>query len=185
MPSAKVARKKKRKSTNTPGRGRRPEPSSSDRALREHLVMLLRGKGAHVAFDDAVNGCQAEVRGVKPPGAGHSAWEIVEHMRIAQWDILGFSRKPGHVSPDWPNGYWPEAAAPPDDEAWENSLRAFRADLKAMEQLVTDPRRDLFAPFPWGQGQTLLREALLVADHNAYHLGELVLLRRLLGDWTG
>jgi hypothetical protein len=158
---------------------------SAGRALREHLVKLLRGKGAHLDFDDSVKGCHAEARGVKPPGAEHSVWQVAEHMRIAQWDILEFSRNPGHVSPEWPAGYWPQSAEPPDDEAWEHSLRTFRADLKAMERLVTDPKRDLFQPFPWGQGQTLLREALLVADHNAYHLGELVLLRRLLGDWPG
>jgi hypothetical protein len=108
---------------------------------------------------------------------------LLEHLRIAQWDILEFSRDGRHVSPPFPEGYWPSGDAPPDEEAWERSVSAFRADLKAMEALVADPSTDLFAPIPHGQGQTVLREALLVADHNAYHLGQLVLLRRLLGAW--
>jgi hypothetical protein len=104
-------------------------------------------------------------------------------MRIAQWDILEFSRNPAHVSPDFPDGYWPSSDAPPGDEDWDASLASFREDLEAMCHLVADTTRDLLAPFPHGDGQTLLREALLVADHNAYHLGQLVLLRRVLGLW--
>ena len=104
-------------------------------------------------------------------------------MRIAQSDILEFSRNPKHVSPEFPAGYWPETDAPPDDKAWEKSVRQFRADLKAMQDLVEDPATDLFAPIPHGDGQTILREALLVADHNSYHLGQLVTVRRLLGAW--
>ena len=119
------------------------------------------------------------------PGGLHTALELVEHMRIAQWDILEFSRNAKHVSPEFPSGYWPATEAPPDAAAWEKSLEAFRADLKAMEQLVEDPKTDLFARIAHGDGQTILREALLVADHNAYHLGQLVMLRRLLGTWEG
>ena len=123
------------------------------------------------------------LRGKKPRGAPHTAWQLLEHMRIAQWDILEFSRNPRHASPKWPDGYWPETAAPPDEAAWDKSIKRFRADLKAMQKLVADPANDLFAPFAHGDGQTLMREVLLVADHNAYHIGQLVLLRRLLAAW--
>jgi hypothetical protein len=154
-----------------------------NKALREHLLYLLRGGGAHAGFDKAVSEMPANLRGAKPGGVPHSAWELVEHMRIAQWDILEFSRNPKHKSPDWPGGYWPKTAAPANDAAWQSSLKQFRADLEAMEKLVEDPATDLFARIPHGDGQTILREALLVADHNAFHIGELVFLRRLLGAW--
>ena len=152
-------------------------------ALREHLLYLLRGGGAHLDFDKAVAGLPPELRGVRPAGLPHSPWRLLEHLRIAQWDILEFSRNPRHVSPPFPEGYWPQGDAPPDAAAWDRSVAAFRADLKAMQDLVADPANDLFTPIPHGQGQTTLREALLVADHNAYHLGQLVVLRRLLGAW--
>jgi len=154
-----------------------------DKALREHLLCLLRGRGAHVDFEGAVSDLPPDLRGVTPPGLSHTAWQTLEHLRIAQWDILEFSRNPEHRSPEFPAGYWPERAAPPDDEAWDRSVEAFRADLSAMQELVKDPATDLFAKIPHGEGQTILREALLVADHNAYHLGQLVLVRRLLGAW--
>jgi hypothetical protein len=108
---------------------------------------------------------------------------LLEHLRITQWDILEFSRDPKHESPEWPKGYWLRDAAPPSDADWNKSVKSFRADLKAMQQLVSDPNTDIYAQIPWGQGQTILREALLVADHNAYHIGEFVVLRRLLGCW--
>jgi hypothetical protein len=152
-------------------------------ALREHLLYLLRGGGAHLDFEKAVAGLPPELRGVRPAGLPHSPWRLLEHLRIAQWDILEFCRNPKHVSPSFPEGYWPEGDAPPDPGAWDRSANAFRADLRAMEALVGDPASDLFTPLPHGQGQTLLREALLVADHNAYHLGQLVVVRRLLGAW--
>ena len=154
-----------------------------DRSLRDHLLYLLGGGGAHAGFEAAVEGMPPEARGLVPPGAAHSPWQILEHLRLAQWDILEFSRDAKHVSPPWPEGYWPKEPAPPDDGAWERSLAAFRTDLEAMKALVADPASDLHARIPHGDGQTLLREALLVADHNAYHLGELVLTRRLLGVW--
>ena len=162
-----------------------------DRALRRHLVDLLRGGKAHLEFDQAVADLPAELRGAKPSAVQaavqaalpYSVWRLVEHMRIAQRDILEFSRNPKHVSPEWPDGYWPQGDAPPDDAAWERCIKAFRADLKAMEELVTDPSTDLFRRIPHGDGQTILREALLVADHNAYHLGQIVTVRRLLGAW--
>jgi hypothetical protein len=152
-------------------------------ALREHVLNLLRGGQAHLDFDTAVADLPAELRGARPPGLPHTPWRLVEHMRIAQWDILRFTVDPHHVSPEFPAGYWPKGDGPPDVDAWDRAVEAFRADLKSVMDLVADPGTDLFAPIPHGQGQTVLREALLVADHNAYHLGQLVVVRRLLGAW--
>jgi uncharacterized damage-inducible protein DinB len=152
-------------------------------ALRQHLLDLLRGRNAHADFDTVVADFPSRMRGVKPAGAPHTAWQLLEHMRIAQSDILEFSRDAKHKSPPWPEGYWPKTEAPPSAASWNNSLRSFRADLKAMAKLLADKKTDLFAQIPHGTGQTILREVLLVADHNAYHLGQLVLLRRLLGAW--
>jgi len=152
-------------------------------ALRQHLLDLLRGRNAHADFDASVADFPSRLRGVKPPGAPHTAWQLLEHMRIAQSDILEFSREAKHKSPPWPEGYWPKTEAPPNAASWNNSLRSFRADLKAMAKLVADKKTDLFAKIPHGSGQTILREALLIADHNSYHLGQMVLLRRLLGTW--
>ena len=155
----------------------------NDQALREHILYLLRGGGAHVGLEAAVKGLPADLRGKRPKGASHSAWEILEHMRIATWDILEFSRDAKHVSPEWPAGYWPKSAAPPSASAWSRTVRALREDLEAMCALVEDKSTDLFAKIPHGTGQTILREALLIVDHNAYHLGDLVLVRRMLGAW--
>jgi|SRR5579871_5844475 len=154
-----------------------------DDALRDHVVKLLEARNAHVDLEGALRGLPAKFRGVKPKGAPHTAWQLLEHIRIANWDILGFSRNPKHVSPRWPEGYWPKTEAPPNAAAWNKSIKQVRAEMKAMIQLVNNPKSDLFARIPHGDGQTLLREAFLVADHNAYHVGQLVLLRRLLGDW--
>jgi hypothetical protein len=154
-----------------------------EKLLRQHLVSLLRSENAHVNFNAAIAKLPAKLRGVRPAGASHSPWEVLEHIRLAQWDILEFSRKPKHVSPAWPAGYWPPDPAPPDSKAWDKSVKSVQADLEAMIALVEEPKTDLFARIPHGEGQTILREALLVADHNAYHVGELVLLRRLLGAW--
>jgi len=162
----------------------RPEVERrAHRSLRQHLLELLRGGNAHLNFEEALAGLPPNLRGERPHGLPYSPWRLLEHMRIAQRDILEFSRNPKHVSPQWPAGYWPESDAPPDDKAWQKSIRQFRADLKAMQELVEDPAIDLLAPIPHGDGQTILREALLVADHNSYHLGQLVTLRRLLGAW--
>jgi len=161
----------------------RKSSAQHDAALRQHLLELLRGGHAHADFESAIRNLPPALRGKRPKGAEHSPWEILEHLRIAQWDILEFSRGAAHQSPEWPSGYWPRTAAPPDAKAWEKSVRAFRRDLKAMCELVGNPRTDLYAKIPHGDGQTLLREALLAADHNAYHLGEMVLVRRLLGGW--
>ena len=156
---------------------------SQDSVLRQHVLDLLRSQHAHVDFKKAIAGLSAHLRGVKAAGLPFTAWRLLEHVRIAQWDILEFSRNARHVSPKFPEGYWPATDAPPDAAAWDRSVEAFRADLAAMESLVTDPSTDLFARIPHGEGQTILREALLVADHNAYHIGQLVMLRRLLGAW--
>ena len=156
----------------------------SDQAIREHVLYLLRGGGAHLSFDDAIADLPAEFRGRKPDNVPHSPWRLLEHMRNAQWDILEFCRNPKHVSPKFPDGYWPEGDAPPTADAWDRTIQAFHEDLKAMQDLVTDPRSDLLAAIPSGDGQTLLREALLIADHNAYHLGQLVIVRRCLGIWA-
>lgn len=158
-------------------------PTQNSAALRQHLLSLLKGGNAHTDFEAAVKDLPVGVRGTRPQGAEHSPWEVLEHMRIAQWDILEFSRNPHHQSPEFPEGYWPHTPAPPDKTAWNKSVQAFRKNLQAMCDLVADKGADLFAKIPHGDGQTILREALLVADHNAYHLGELILLRRLLGAW--
>lgn len=156
-----------------------------DRALRQHLLNLLDGRSAHLDFDAVMKDWPVKLRGAKPRGQPFTAWRLLEHLRIAQWDILEFSRDPKHVSPEWPAGYWPRGDAPPDKTAWDKSVRAFRRDLKAMKDLVAKPSTNLYARIPHGEGQTILREALLVADHNAYHLGQLLMLRRLLGAWAG
>jgi hypothetical protein len=154
-----------------------------DRALREHVVYLLRGGGAHVDFDHAIRGLPARLRGKRAAGIPFTPWQLLEHLRLAQWDILEFSRNARHVSPKWPEGYWPKSSAPPRVTAWNHSVKSFRRDLAAMCALVSRRSTDLFARIPHGDGQTILREALLVADHNAYHLGQLVLVRRALGAW--
>jgi len=156
----------------------------SQKSLPAHLVELLEGGHAHITFDAAVKNWPVKLRGVRPAGAAHSPWEVLEHMRLAQWDILEFTRNPKHVSPEWPAGYWPKAPAPPNARAWDKAIQAFRTDRRAMIKLVQSKNADFFAPLPHGTGQTVLREALLVADHNAYHLGELLVLRRLLGIST-
>jgi DinB superfamily len=157
--------------------------TDQDGSLRGHLIELLKGGSAHARFEEVFAGIPAKLRGQKPAGLSHSAWMLLEHMRIGQWDILEFSRNRKHVSPDWPKGYWPRGEAPPSATAWNASIKKFRQDLKTMQNLVANPKTDLHAHIPWGDGQTILREALLVADHNAYHLAQLVDVRRLLGAW--
>ena len=158
-------------------------PKNHDEELREHLIFLLGGGGAHAKFEDAVRDIPENMRGVKSNGLPHSAWMLLEHLRLAQWDILEFSRNPKHESPKWPEGYWPESEAPPTPNAWTKSIQQFRKDSKAMQELVASPKTNLYTRIPWGDGQTILREALLVADHNAYHIGQLVDVRRALGVW--
>jgi hypothetical protein len=163
--------------------GKKTTSRGNHRALREHLVYLLKGGGAHVHFTDAVEGFPEAKRGAFIAGLPHTGWQLLEHSRIAQWDILEFSRNPKHVSPGFPEGFWPKTPGPANEAAWDKSVEAFERDLEEMISLVENPKTDLFARIPHGDGQTILREALLVADHNAYHLGQLVDLRRALGEW--
>ncbi|MGA8538729.1 MAG: DinB family protein [Terriglobales bacterium] len=152
-----------------------------EKSLRDHLLYLLKDGGAHVSFDDAAGDWPLQLTGANVANFPHTAWMLLEHMRLAQWDILEFSRNSKHVSPKWPEGYWPASEAPASEKAWRASMAAFKKDLTAMLELVGDRRIDLYAPIPWGDGQTILREALLVADHNSYHLGQLVMLRKSVG----
>jgi hypothetical protein len=153
---------------------------SSTEQLRQQLVDAIRGHQAHIDFDSAIKDFPPAIQGTKPPDAPHTAWQLLEHMRIAQNDILEFSRNPQHKSPQWPDEYWPETEAPPDKEAWSKSVASFQHDTEAMTKLVQNPQIDLFRPFAHGKGQTLLREALLVASHNSYHLGQLMFLKKTL-----
>jgi len=172
----------------TKGAKKKPVKKASGRVdagrlLRQHLTDLLKGGAAHVHFADALEGFPAHQRGSFVQGLPHTGWQLLEHARIAQWDILEFSRNPKHVSPGFPGGYWPKTPAPPSEEEWNKSVRIFQRELQEMIDLVKNPRTDLYAKIPHGDGQTILREALVLADHNAYHLGQLVDLRRALGSW--
>jgi hypothetical protein len=175
--------KKTRKTSTKAQSKKKPaaRPASTDQLLRDHLLYLLKGGGAHADFDDAMGDWPAQLSGVKVANFPHTAWMLLEHMRLAQWDILEFSRNRKHVSPAWPEGYWPASEAPADEKAWAASIAAFKRDLRTIQRLVADRKVDLYARIPWGDGQTILREALLVADHNAYHLGQLVMLRKSMG----
>jgi hypothetical protein len=153
---------------------------AADQVLRAHLVALLHGGHAHLSFDQAVRGFKPDRIGIRPRGAPHSAWELVEHIRRAQVDILRFSQSADYVSPPFPEGYWPESPAPERPSQWTAAIRAYRKDLAEFEAMILDPAQDLGRPFPWGSGQTLLREALTIADHLSYHLGQLAMVRRLV-----
>jgi hypothetical protein len=153
--------------------------------IRKELIALLEGGQAHVTFDDAIKDFPSDLRGVVPPKLPYSAWQLLEHLRIAQRDILDFSAPPtgGYHPIQWPDAYWPQSHQPPSAHAWDESIASFRRDLKNFIALIEKPSADLYKPFRWGDGQNLLREALLLADHNSHHLGELIVLRRLLGCW--
>ncbi len=153
---------------------------NNDKSLRDHLLNVLRGEGAHVSFEDFVADFPADKCGQRVEGLPYTAWQVLEHMRIAQWDILEFSRDAKHVSPPWPKGYWPAQDQLGTAELWQETIEKFRGDLQQMIELVGDPATDLFAQIPHGSGQTILREALLVADHNSYHLGALVVIARIV-----
>jgi hypothetical protein len=152
-----------------------------EKQLRQQLAKVLDWNEAHINFKAAVSDFPEELRAKVPTGMPHSAWQLLEHIRIALWDIVAFSRSARHKSPKWPEGYWPKAAAPPSSEAWDESAKEVGNLIEEMRELVTDPARDLFAPISHGSGQTLLRQVLLAADHNSYHLGQLVLVRKGLG----
>lgn len=156
---------------------------NNDQSLRKHLVAQLDGGHAYATFDKIIANFPPKLHGEIPTGLNHSAWELLEHLRIAQCDILDFSRNPKYVTPKWPDDYWPKDPAPPSADAWDKSVKSFQDDLNAMKKLVSNPKTDLFAKIPWGDGQTILREALLVADHNSHHLGQIIDVRRLLGIW--
>jgi len=158
-------------------------PVMNDAALREHLCWLIREGHAHVPFEDAFSDVPVEKRGVRPAGLPWSLWELLEHIRITQWDIVEFSRDAKHVSPPHPAGYWPASPEPPSAAAWDESSHRILADRDTFETMLRDSRHDLFEPFPWGEGQNLLREATLIADHNAYHIGQAIGVRRLLACW--
>jgi hypothetical protein len=164
--------KKKTSSSQVPGE-----------MVREQLAHLLKGGGAHVHFMDALEDFPVRKRGAYVKGLPHTGWQLLEHARIAQWDILEFSRNAKHVSPDFPGGYWPKTPGPPNDAAWEKSVESFERDLAEMVKLVKNSKTDLFEKIPHGSGQTIFREALVLADHNSYHLGQLVDLRRAIGAW--
>jgi hypothetical protein len=154
--------------------------SPNDQSLREQLISLLDGGNAHVSFDDFLKDFPVEKCGQRVAGLPYTAWQVLEHMRIAQWDILEFSRSADHVSPKWPKGYWPDEAHAGSKELWQETVAQFRSDLQAFEDLVRDASIDLFAQIPHGTGQTILREALVLADHNSNHLGALITIARIL-----
>lgn len=155
-----------------------------DTAVRDHLARLLSWEDAHVGYDRAVADIPAALRGTRPDGLPHSPWELVEHLRITQHDILDFCHNADYQELAWPDAYWPSSPVPPEPEAWDQSLRHYREDRRALQQLAADQAIDLAARISHGSGQTFLRELVLVADHTAYHVGQLVLVRRALGIWT-
>jgi hypothetical protein len=175
-------------STSKPGASKAADPKSTpdeQAPLRKQLIALLDGGQAHPTFDEAVRDFPTEHRGTVPPNVPYSAWQLLEHMRITQRDILNFSAPPtgGYHPIKWPDDYWPKSPQPSSANAWDQTITLIRSDLEHFEALIRNPNSDLFKTFRWGDGQNLLREALLIADHTAYHIGELVILRRLLGVW--
>ncbi len=154
-----------------------------DDQLRPFLAKILDWQQSHARFDSAVADLKPELRGERPTGSPHSVWDLVEHIRLAQRDILDFCRDEHYEEKDWPADYWPSSPAPPSSSAWDESITSYHEDLDALKALVLDPDFDLFATVPWGSGQTNIREVVLVADHTAYHVGQIVLVRRLLGAW--
>jgi hypothetical protein len=157
--------------------------SSNDEPIREHVLFALKGDGAHVDFEAAVKDLPGSLRDKRPPGAAHSPWEVLEHLRIAQWDILEYIRSPHHVSPEFPAGYWPSTVSNPDKQSWDSSVEKFRNDFTAIIAMVNDQGCNILNPLHGVAGQTIARKLLMLADHNAYHLGELVALRRSIGAW--
>lgn len=152
-------------------------------ALRAQLARILDWQDAHVGFEKATEGLAPKLRGVRVDGFPHSAWELLEHLRLTQRDILDFCRDPAYVEPNWPDDYWPASPEPPSPQAWDASIARFREDRAALQALAADETIDLFATIPHGHGQTYIREILVVADHTAYHVGQLVVVRRQLGAW--
>ncbi len=157
--------------------------NQDDKLVRQQLLALLRGGNAHMGLDQAVADFPPEAFNRRPPNTPYTPWQILEHIRITQWDILEFIRNPEHELPDWPEGYWPSPEINADQEQWGQTLASFRADLRALQEIVADPETDLYAPMPQGERYTILREILVVSDHNAYHIGEFAVLRQVMGTW--
>lgn len=154
-----------------------------ENSVRDHLARALAWKEARATYAKAVDGLPASLRGRVPPGLPYSAWQIIEHIRLAQADILEFCVNPAYEEREWPAAYWPAAPEPPSAAAWDDSVTSYHRDLAALQTLAADPAVDLTSKIPHGNGQTYMRELLLVVDHTAYHVGELIVLRRLLGAW--
>jgi uncharacterized damage-inducible protein DinB len=161
------------------------KPAMKNDPLRDHLVRFLAWEDAHVGLDAAIDGLPDDLRGQQPAGLPYSPWQLVEHIRRTQHDILEFCRNPAYEEISWPDDYWPSGASPSSAAAWDESIEAYHRDLEALQALAADPARDLMARIPHGSGQTYLRELLLVADHTAHHVGQLIVVRRLLGNWPG
>lgn len=158
---------------------------NNDTVVRQQLLALLRGGNAHLDFEQAVAAFPLEYINTTPPNGSYTPWHLLEHLRLAQVDILEFIRNPDHVSPDWPEGYWPAPTEQADAARWQQTLDQFRADAQALQTMVADPATDLYAPLPHAPGYNILREILVVADHNAYHIGEFAILREVMGTWRG
>ena len=156
---------------------------SSDQVVREQLLALLSGGNAHMPFEQAVAHFPPHLFNTLPPNIPYTPWHILEHLRIAQWDILDFIRNPDYVTPDWPGGYWPEQNATADQKQWDKTISAFLSDAQTLREIVSDPQTDLYAPIPHAPGYNILREILVVSDHNAYHIGEFAILRQVMGSW--
>jgi hypothetical protein len=157
---------------------------NTDQAVRNHVLALLDGGQAHMSYEDVVADFPADKINVKPPNVPYTPWHLIEHLRITQWDILDYTRNPNYVAISWPTDYWPEQDAKTDMAGWQKTIDQFLADLAEMRAIVADPKTDLTAPIPYAEhGHTVLREALLLADHNAYHIGELGILRQVMDAW--
>ena len=157
-----------------------------EQQLKKHLSTLVSGKGAHADFDTAVKGISSDHYGAEVKGLPYTLWQIVEHMRLSQNDILDYMRNPDYKERSWPEGYWPKEGKPPKKDSWDQSVKSIKKDLREVKTIIENPKTDLFAQVPHGEkGHTILREVLLIADHNAYHVGQIIVIRRLLGDWKG
>lgn len=184
MSKGKKANRKSKSAAKKQSAKARANSGASEKELRDYLAKVLTWGEAHADWKQALAGLDPAQRGVRPAGSPYSAWELLEHARIAQEDIVDFATNPKYRAREWPASYWPNSPAPPDDAAWEKSVKEFAQGTEEMVKLLKDPQTDLFAKIPHGTGQTMLRQALLLADHNSYHLGQLVLVRRLLGAWA-
>lgn len=156
---------------------------NDDNVIREQLIALLRGGNSHMGFDNAIAEFPIEHINKKAPNVSYTPWHILEHMRITQWDILEFILNPEHISPPWPEGYWPTHDTQANEAQWQKTISDFRSDLKTLQELVADPNTDLTAPIPHAKDYTILREILVIADHNAYHTGEFAILRQVMKTW--